>query len=209
MNSEVDKYLIDGCMRCKFGGTPDCKVNDWREELEILRQIVLDCGLTEELKWGVPCYTHDSKNIAIVSAFKDYCSLSFFKGALLEDPHGILDKPGEHSQSSRLIKYTDPESILEQTEILKEYIFQAVEVEKAGLRVELQQKPEPIPVELMNKFEELPALKKAFFALTPGRQRGYIIYFSQPKQSQTRESRIEKCLQKIFNGEGLNDKYGR
>jgi len=209
MNPKVDKYLIDGCMRCKFGATPACKVNSWKEELVMLRHIVLECGLTEELKWGVPCYTNNDKNIVVISAFKDYCSLSFFKGVLLKDPQNILDQPGESSQSGRLIKFTDPKQIREQEEILKAYILEAVEIEKSGLKVAFKKNPEPIPDELLDKFAEDPVLEKAFYALTPGRQRGYIIYFSQPKQPQTRYSRIEKCKEKIFNGEGLNDKYGK
>jgi uncharacterized protein YdeI (YjbR/CyaY-like superfamily) len=209
MNPKVDKYLIDGCMRCKFGATPACKVNSWKEELVMLRHIVLECGLTEELKWGVPCYTNNDKNIVVINAFKDYCSLSFFKGVLLKDPQNILDQPGESSQSGRLIKFTDPKQIREQEEILKAYILEAVEIEKSGLKVAFKKNPEPIPDELLDKFAEDPVLEKAFYALTPGRQRGYIIYFSQPKQPQTRYSRIEKCKEKIFNGEGLNDKYGK
>ena len=207
MNPKVDHYLIDGCMRCNFGGTPECKVHNWKDELVMLRHIVLECGLTEELKWGVPCYTSDNKNIVIVSAFKDYSSLSFFKGALLKDPHKILIKQGENSQSARIIKFTNPEQITEQQEILKAYILEAVEIERSGLKVEFSKTPEPVPDELIQKFDEYPELKKAFHALTPGRQRGYIIYFSQPKQSQTRFNRIEKYKQKILNGEGLNDKY--
>lgn len=207
MNQKIDKYLIDGCMRCKFGGTPQCKVHNWREELEMLRHIVLDCGLTEELKWGVPCYTINKKNVIMVSAFKDYSCLSFFKGSLLKDRKKILHKPGENSQSSRIVKFTNPDQILVLENILKEYILEAVEVEKSGQKVEFKKNPEPIPNELLKKFEEYPELGKAFSALTPGRQRGYIIYFSQSKNSQTRENRIDKCRQKILNGEGLNDKY--
>lgn len=207
MNQKIDKYLIDGCMRCKLGGTPQCKVHNWREELEILRHIVLGCGLTEELKWGVPCYTFNNKNIVIVSAFKDYSCLSFFKGSLLNDRKKILLKPGENSQSSRIVKITNPDQILELENILKEYILEAVEVEKSGQKVEFKKNSEPIPNELLKKFEEYPELEKAFSALTPGRQRGYIIYFSQPKNSQSIVNRIEKCRQKILNGEGLNDKY--
>ena len=207
MNPKVDQYLIDGCMRCKYGGTPQCKVNNWKEELVMLRHIVLACGLTEELKWGVPCYTLDNKNVVVVSAFKEYASLSFFKGVLLKDPHKILDQHGESSQSGRLIKFTNPGQIMQQEEILKAYILEAVEIEKSGAKVQFRKNPEPIPEELLQKFEENPPLKKAFYALTPGRQRGYIIYFSQPKKSQTRESRIEKCKQKILEGVGLHDKY--
>ncbi|MDX9881788.1 MAG: DUF1801 domain-containing protein [Prolixibacteraceae bacterium] len=207
LNPQVDKYLVDGCMRCKYGGTPQCKVNNWREELEMLRQIVLECGLTEKIKWGVPCYTSDNKNIAIVSAFKNYASLSFFKGALLKDPYKILQQQGENSQSARLIKFTNPDQIIEQQEKLKEYILEAVEIEKSGVKSELKKNPEAIPDELLQTFEKDPALEKAFYSLTSGRQRGYIIYFSQPKQSQTRINRIEKYKQQILNGVGLNDKY--
>ncbi len=207
MNTKVDKYLIDGCMRCKFGGTPLCKVHNWKEELVMLRHIALESGLTEDLKWGVPCYTTGNKNVAMVSAFKGYASLSFFKGALLKDPHNILVQQGENSQSARLIKFTSPKQVAELHEILKSYLIEAVEIEKSGKKVAFKKNPEPIPEELLQKFEEFPELKKSFYALTPGRQRGYIIYFSQPKQSQTKITRIEKCREKIMNGEGLNDKY--
>lgn len=205
MNPEIDKYLVDGCMRCKFGGTPDCKVHDWQSELKTLRRVVLECGLTEELKWGVPCYTFRNKNILMVSAFKEFAALSFFKGALLNDSHKILQKPGENSQSSRVIKFTNYQDILSMEDTLKAYVFEAVEVEKKGLTVKFKKRPEPIPTELETKFKEIPDLKTAFDALTPGRQRGYILYFSQPKQSKTRESRIEKFIPRIFSGKGIHD----
>ncbi len=207
MNPEVDKYLLDGCMRCKYGGTPDCKVNNWRNELILLREIVLECGLKEEIKWGVPCYTENNKNIVVVSAFKEYSCLSFFKGVLLKDVHQILDKHGISSQSTRLIKFTSPDQILEKKEQLREYILEAIEIERTGKKVEFAKNPEPIPDELLEKFEEFPALKTAFEALTLGRQRGYIIHFSQPKQSISRMGRIERCIPKILNGEGFHDKY--
>ena len=213
MNLKVDEYLIDGCGRCSLGGTPDCKVHKWTAELELLRMIVLDCGLTEEVKWGVPCYTvsthadKQEKNVLIVSAFKEYCSISFFKGALLKDVKSILEKPGKNSQAARLIKFTNIEEIKKVEADLKTYIYEAIEVEKAGLRVKFKKNPEPIPEELESKFEKDPVFKTAFEALTPGRQRGYILYFSAPKQSKTRESRIEKSVGKILNGEGLHDKY--
>lgn len=205
MNPKVDKYLIDGCMRCPLGATPDCKVNNWPEELEKLRMIVLDCGLTEELKWGVPCYTFQKSNVLIISAFKEYCSLNFFKGALLKDAHRILEKPGENTQAGRLVKFTNIKQIVDLEPVLKEYIYEAVEAEKAGLKVNTKKNPEPIPEELQNKFAEIPTLKTAFDALTPGRQRAYILHFSAPKQSKTRVSRIEKCMEKILAGKGLND----
>ncbi|KAB2336165.1 hypothetical protein F7731_11745 [Cytobacillus depressus] len=205
MNSKVDKYLAEGCWRCPLGGTLDCKVHKWPEELEKLRMIVLDCGLTEEVKWGVPCYTFQKSNVAIVSAFNEYCSLSFFKGALLKDAYNILEKPGENTQAARLVRFTNVQKIVELEPVLKDYINEAIEVEKAGLKVNVKKNPEPIPEELQNKFDEIPALKTAFEALTPGRQRAYILYFSQAKQSKTRVSRIEKHMQQILNGQGLND----
>ena len=207
MNPKVDTYLIDGCMRCKLGGTPACKVNKWRKELAYLRIIALGCGLTEELKWGVPCYTHLGKNILTVAAFKQFCAISFFKGTLLEDTANILSSPGENSQSFRRIECTDVRQIAEMEDIIREYIFQATSIEELGMKVVIQKSPQPVPEELLAKFEDLPALRQAFSALTPGRQRGYIMYFAQPKQSATRTARIEKYMQKIFNGEGLNDKY--
>lgn len=209
MNKTVDNYLLEGCGRCPLGGTTDCKVHNWINELELLRMIVLDCGLTEECKWGVPCYTFQNKNVLIISAFKDYCSISFFKGALLSDIKGILEKPGKNSQASRLIRITNIERIIEIKDEIKTYIYEAIEVEKAGLRVEFKKNLDPIPEELEEKFKEDPILKSAFEALTLGRQRGYIIYFSAPKQSKTRESRIEKSIGRILNGEGLHDKYKR
>lgn len=205
-NPEVDPYFTEGCGRCPLGGTPECKVHAWTEELIQLRRIVLDCGLTEELKWSVPCYTFRRGNVAVVSAFKEYCSLSFFKGALLQDTEGILHKPGENTQSARLIKFTRVQDILDMEGTLKAYIHEAVEVEKAGLEMPFKKEPEPMPEELEKKLAENPELKSAFEALTPGRQRGYILYFSQPKQSKTRGSRIEKCIPKILDGKGLHDR---
>ncbi len=206
MNPKVDLYFIDGCGRCALGGTPQCKVNRWKEEMKHLRMIVLDCGLTEELKWSVPCYTFRKSNIVIVSAFKEYCALSFFKGALLNDPHGIMDKPGENTQAARLIKFTNLHEIVESEADLKAYIFEAIEVEKTGLKVKMKKTLEySIPEELQTKLNENPDFKVAFEALTPGRQRGYLLHFSQPKQSKTRVSRIEKCMPRIFEGRGLND----
>lgn len=206
LNPEVDLYLADGCGRCKYYATPDCKVKKWLLELEMLRQIALESGLVEELKWKVPVYTFSGKNVIIVSAFKDYSSIAFIKGALLKDPEKILVKQGEHSQSGRIAKFTDTTTIQQLSAVLKAYILEAIELEKAGEKVEMKKNPEPIPEELENKFAEMPELKKAFFALTPGKQRAYIIHFSQPKQSQTRVSRIENNVQKILNGEAFYDK---
>jgi len=206
MNPQVDKYLIDGCMRCKYGGTPQCKVHNWREELEMLRQIVLETGLTEEIKWGAPVYTHKGKNIVSVGALKESANIGFFKGILLTDKHKILQQQG-NLQSDRIIKFTNVKDIEKVKDVLKEYVLEAIEIEESGKKVEFKKNPEPIPNELLEAFEQDPAFKKAFYALTAGRQRGYIIHFSQPKQSQTRIGRIEKYKEQIFNGIGLNDKY--
>jgi uncharacterized protein YdeI (YjbR/CyaY-like superfamily) len=205
-NPEIDNYLAEGCGRCPFGGTVDCKVHNWPQELAQLRRIVLSCGLAEELKWSVPCYTFQHKNILIVSAFKHYASISFFKGALLKDPYQLLEKPGENSQAGRLIKFTAYDDILAQEDILKTYIYEAIEVEKAGLEVSLKKTDAySMPEELTLKLTEDPDFKKAFELLTPGRQRGYLLHFSQPKQAKTRLARIEKCRDKIFNGKGFNE----
>lgn len=206
MNPKVNKYLIDGCMRCKYGGTPQCKVLNWVEELELLRQIVLETGLTEEIKWGVPVYTHNGKNVLTVNALKESANIGFFKGVLLADKHKILQQQG-NLQSDRIIKFTNVNDIENVKDILKSYILEAIAVEESGKKVELGKNPEPIPDELLKAFEQDPAFKEAFSALTPGRQRGYIIHFSQPKQSQTRTGRIEKYKKTIFNGIGLNDRY--
>lgn len=207
MTRSVDQYLIAGCGRCPLGGTPDCKVHRWTAELALLRDIVLDCGLTETSKWGVPCYTFQNSNVLLLGAFKAYCAVSFFKGVLLKDPQGILVKPGANSQADRVIKFTGIEEIEQVEADLKDCIYEAIEVEKAGLKVNFKKQPEPLPEELEMELEEDPVLKSAFEALTPGRQRGYVLYFSAPKQSKTRVSRIEKYVGKILNGEGLHDKY--
>jgi len=206
-NPQVDNYIAQGCGRCPLGGTPDCKVHTWTRELEKLRALVLNCGLTEELKWGVACYTYQNKNVLIVSAFKEFCAISFFKGVLLDDPHHILEKPGEHSQAARIVKFTSIEKIEHMQTILHEYIQNAIQVEKDGRQVEFKKHPEPIPKELQRKLDDDPFFKTAFDSLTPGRQRGYIIFISQAKQPATRMSRIEKCVPKILNGEGLYEKY--
>lgn len=206
LNPQVDKYLLDGCMRCKFGGTPQCKVHNWREELELLRQIVLETGLTEEIKWGVPVYTHKGKNIVSVGALKESANIGFFKGVLLSDKHKILQQQG-NLQSDRIVKFTNVKDIEKAKDVLKEYVLEAIEIEESGKKVEFKKNPESIPDELLEAFKQDPAFKQAFYALTAGRQRGYIIHFSQPKQSQTRIGRIEKYKEQIFNGIGLNDKY--
>jgi len=182
------------------------KANMWQEEFEKLRMIILDCQLTEELKWGVPCYTFQKKNIVLIHGFKEYCALLFFKGALLKDAKHILIQQTENVQAARQIRFTNVREIVKMVPILKAYIHEAIEVEKAGLKVNYKRTSEfIIPVEFQNKLDEIPALKTAFDALTPGRQRAYIFYFFQPKQSKTRDSRVEKCMQQILNGKGLND----
>jgi len=193
MNTKVDFYFS--------------KAKKWQKELEKLRRIILDCGLTEELKWGVPCYTFQKSNIVLIHVFKEYCALLFFKGVLLNDANGILIQQTENVQAARQIRFTNVREIVKMETILKAYIYEAIEVEKAGLKVNFKKTTEfIIPEEFQNNLDKNPALKTAFDALTPGRQRGYLFYFSQPKQSKTRESRVEKCLQQILNGKGLNDR---
>ncbi|QEK50569.1 hypothetical protein FYC62_01965 [Pedobacter aquae] len=206
LNPQVDKYLIDGCMRCKYGATPKCKVNQWREELELLRQIVLETGLKEEIKWGAPVYTHQGKNVILVNALKESANIGFFKGALLSDKHQILQQQG-NVQAARIIRFKQVNEIEKVQTILTTYIKEAIALEESGQKVELNKNPEPLPEELIESFKDDKAFEKAFNALTPGRQRAYIIHFSQPKQSQTRMSRIEKYKAQIFNGIGLHDEY--
>ena len=191
MNPNVDFYFGNG---------------RWQEEVEKLRMIVLDCGLTEELKWGAPCYVFQKSNVVLIHVFKEYCALLFFKGALLKDPNGILIQQTKDVQAARQIRFTNVREIVKLRSILKAYIYEAVEVEKAGLKVNFKKSTEfPIPEEFQNKLDKKPALEKAFYALTPGRQRAYLLHFSAPKQGKTRESRIEKCMPQILKGKGLND----
>ena len=182
------------------------KEKKWREELERLRTIILDCQLNEELKWGVPCYTFEKKNIVLMHGFKEYCAILFVKGALLKDAKGVLIQQTENVQAARQIRFTNVREIVKMEATLKAYIKDAIEVEKAGLKVELKKTSDfKIPKEFQNKLDEMPALKEAFYALTPGRQRAYIFYFSQPKLSKTREARVEKYIDLILDGVGLND----
>lgn len=186
------------------------KASRWQEEFRILRSITLGCGLTEELKWYQPCYTFQKSNVVIISGFKDHCILGFFKGALLDDPKGILIRPGENTQSGRQIRFTGVEEIREMEPVLKAYIFNAIDVEKEGLNVVYKKTSQyEIPEEFKNKLDLMPELKTAFESLTPGRQRAYLLHFSAPKQSKTRTSRVEKCIQNILNGEGLNEQYSK
>ena len=205
MITRVEDYFSDGCGRCSLFATPACKVNFWREQLLITRSIIQECGLKEEAKWGAPCYTLEEKNILMLSALKDWVIISFFKGALLEDPAGMLVRPGENSQAARMLKFRNSKDIIDKKEKIKAFIAQAIDIEKQGKKVEFKKELDPLPLELLDKFEEYPELEKAFFLLTPGRQRGYILFFSQPKQSQTRINRIEKYLDKILQGEGMHD----
>jgi uncharacterized protein YdeI (YjbR/CyaY-like superfamily) len=192
MNPKVDGYLR--------------KAGKWREELEKLRTLILACGLTEELKWGKPGYTFQNSNVVIIIPLKESCALMFCKGALLKDAQGVLTKPGEHTQAGRWIKFTSVREIAGMKTSLKAYIHEAIEVEKAGLKVNYKKTTEfKIPDEFQNKMDEIPGLKTAFQALTPGRQRAYLLYFSAPKQSKTRESRVEKWKRQILNGKGLSD----
>ena len=182
------------------------KATKWQEEFKELRMLVLDCGLSEELKWGCPCYTFHKTNIVLIHGFKEYCALLFMKGALLKDAKGILVQQTENVQAARQIRFTHIQDIVKMESILKAYIKEAIKVEKAGLKVELKKPSEfKVPEEFQSALEEIPELKTAFEALTPGRQRAYILFFSKPKQSKTRELRIEKCIQQILDGKGLND----
>ncbi len=192
MNPKVDAYLG--------------RAKKWQRELMKLRMIVLGCQLTEELKWGVPCYTFQNSNIVLIHVFKEYCALLFFKGALLKDAKGILIQQTQNTQAARQTRFTNVREIADMEPVLKAYINEAIELEKAGLKVKLKKTTDfAIPEEFQNRLDEIPALKTAFAALTPGRQRAYLLYFSAPKQSKTRESRIEKCVEQILDGKGLND----
>lgn len=192
MNPKVDEFLG--------------KEKKWREEFKKLRQIILDCRLDEELKWGQPCYTLEGKNVVLMHGFKEYCALLFIKGALLKDTKGILIQQTENVQSGRQVRFTGVEEIDKLEKTLKSYIQEAIKAEKAGLKVELRKTSDyAVPEEFQSRLDRLPPLKSAFAALTPGRQRAYIFYFSQPKQAKTRESRVEKCIPKILDGLGLDD----
>ena len=192
MNPKVDWYFE--------------KNEKWEKEIKKLRTIILDCGLNEELKWGCPCYTYNNSNVVLIHVFKEYCAVLFFKGALLNDANGILIQQTENVQSARQVRFTNVQEIIKQEKILKTYIYEAIEVEKAGLKVKLKKTSEyKIPEEFQKRLDKNKALKAAFEKLTPGRQRAYIFYFSQAKQSKTREERVEKYLKQILAGKGLDD----
>ncbi len=191
-NPKVDFYFI--------------KNKQWQNELKHLRMIILESGLDEELKWGVPCYTLEKSNVVLIHGFKKYCAILFVKGALLKDSKGVLIQQTEHVQAARQIRFTNIKEVIQNASIIKAYIKEAIQIEKAGLKVELKKSTELLfPEEFQKKLEKTPALKKAFFALTPGRQRAYNLFFTAAKQSQTREARIEKCIKQILAGKGLND----
>lgn len=204
LNPKVDAYLAEGCGRCKLYATPKCKVHTWRTELETLRDLLLKTPLTEEVKWGNPCYTYEGKNVLMIGAFKESCVMSFFKGALLKDPHKILEKPGENSRTFRLFRFTDIAQIKKLKSQIKEYVLEAIELEKSGAKIEYSKEQAPLPAELKEVFKKDPKLKSAFEQLTPGRQRGYVIFISSAKQSATRIARIEKCRKNILAGKGFD-----
>ena len=204
-NTQIDQFLIEGCMRCPKGATPDCKVHRWTDILEFLRQLLLETELQEERKWGMPTYTLNGKNVVILGVFKESCVLSFLKGGLLEDPYQLLERPGPNSQEGRFIRFTQLSQALEIEDKIKEYLHQAIEVERSGKKASAKPTVPVLPEELLQKFAEHPGLEAAFFALTPGRQRGYLIHFTGAKQSPTRLSRIDKCVPKIFAGKGMMD----
>jgi uncharacterized protein YdeI (YjbR/CyaY-like superfamily) len=192
MNPHVDWYFA--------------KAKKWQKEIEKLRMIVLDCDLIEELKWGCPCYSYQKKNIVLIHVFKGYCAVLFFKGALLKDTKGILIQQTKNVQAARQVRFTSLQEIVKMERVLKSYIYEAVEVEESGVKVEMKKTKEfSMPQEFQTRLNKNPALEKAFYALTPGRQRGYLLYFSSAKQSKTREARIEKYMPEILDGKGLED----
>ena len=192
MNPKVDAFLLN--------------TKKWREELTVLRSIVMDSGLGEELKWGAPCYVHEQANVIIIQGFKDYFALMFFKGSLMKDPQDLLQKPGENTQSGRQIRMYSMDEMLGQEEVLRAYIQNAIEVEKAGEKVIAKKTEEyPVPLELEESFAENSDLQHAFYGLTPGRQRAYLLHFAEAKQSATRKARIEKYTPRILNGKGILD----
>lgn len=207
MNKSAENFFINGCGRCSLGGTPQCKVHSWTQELDVLRQLILDSGLTEECKWGFPCYTHNGKNVVMLTAFKDNCGISFFKGSLINDEKQLLFLPGPNAHVGRLFKFKALSEIIEIEESIRNYLAQAVEIEESGQEIPQRKTTESIPEELAQLFEEDPMLQAAFEALTPGRQRGYLIHFSQPKQSKTRIARIERSVPFILKGIGFHDQY--
>ena len=203
----VNQYLLEGCGRCPKGGTPNCTVHKWQPILVAMRALALECHLTEEVKWWVPCYTVNGKNVMLVASFIDYCSFMFVKGSLLQDPNNLLHRQTENVTSGRQLRYTSMEEFKAQRHVAKAFILEAISIEKAGRKIEKREEEGTIVEELSKAFEENELVKKAFYKLTPGRQRAYLLHFSQPKQTATRISRIEKCIPMILRGEGLHDAY--
>ena len=207
MNPHVDEYLAHGCGRCSLYDTPKCKVFTWQDELKQLRLILSETELTEEVKWSNPCYTYQGKNVLMMACFKEFATIAFFKGALMKDPENLLEFAGKNSQSSKRFRFTSVDQIVALEPVIKAYVKEAIEVEKSGKKIESPDKKElEYPEELIAKFEEDPRLKEAFEALTPGRKRGYILYFDGAKQSKTKTSRIEKFIPKILEGKGFHDR---
>jgi uncharacterized protein YdeI (YjbR/CyaY-like superfamily) len=207
MTKDIQTYFASGCGRCTLFDTPQCKVQTWHKELELLREIVLESSmLLEEMKWGMPCYSVNKKNVLMLAAFKEYCSLSFFKGSLLSDPENVMVSPGENSQAVKQFKFKSVDEVLKHRNTIKSYIFEAIENEKNGVQITFK-KPEeyPIPEEFQKCMNQDEMLREAFYRLTPGRRRAYLLHFGQAKQSATREARIEKCRASILLGKGLNE----
>lgn len=206
ISPEIAEFLDIGCGRCPLVGTPKCKVKTWNAELRALRDIILKIDVTEDRKWGVPCYTDNGKNILLLSALKDSATISFLKGSLINDTHDLLLAPGKNSQSARYMKFTSEQEIKKAKPIIVDYIKQALEIERTGKKVAFKKDDDPIPEELSIAFKKQSELKTAFYALTPGRRRGYLLHFNQAKQSATRESRIQKCIPNIMKGKGLQER---
>ena len=207
MTKDIDTYFNSGCGRCKLFDTPACKVHTWHQELDFLRKLILEStNLNEEMKWGMPCYTVNKKNVLMLAAFKEYCSLSFFKGALITDPDMLMESPGENSQAVKQFKFRSIDEVKNHKESIKSFIYEAIELEQKGAKITFKKATEyDVPEEFQHRMERNPALKEAFYKLTPGRQRAYLLHFGQAKQSATRETRIDKCHPGILAGKGLNE----
>jgi uncharacterized protein YdeI (YjbR/CyaY-like superfamily) len=205
MIKDIETYFVEGCGRCSLFATDQCKAVRWNKELLLLRGFINELGLEETVKWGVPCYMYQGKNLFMLSAFKHYCGIMFFQGALLRDEAQLLARPSEQTQATRQLRYTNTEDIVHQRELIKSYILEAIDIEKSGLKAAKTAPELPIPEELQAQFSADEAFKHAFEALTPGRRRGYLLFFNGAKQAATRSSRIEKYKTQIFQGKGMND----
>ena len=204
-NTSVDSYLIDGCGRCDKFQTPECKVHLWTDALIALRELVLEAGLEEHMKWGSPCYTMDGKNVLMLVSMREFCAISFLSGAALSDEDGVLEKPGPNSRFARYLKFTTVDEVFENRERALRFVNEAIELKRSGKKVEAEEY-EPMAVELERRLEEDADLSEAFYALTPGRQRSYNLHISGAKKSETRERRVEKCIPKIYSGKGFNER---